>query len=149
GIALLCFDAFQVRAVDSLRWQGDRVGAEIAKWDLGTLLEKLVEVTGWEIYVDPDATRTVSVKFKDRSQGEALKMLFGDLNFALLPAKEHGAPRLFVFRTSMQEATQLIKPPPKAEKIAKPIPKELIVTLKPGAKIEELAKKLGAKIVGR
>src|SRR5947207_4148235 len=108
AIALFCFSAFQVRAVDSLRWQGDHVGAEISKWDLGTLLEKLVEVTGWEIYVDPDATRTVSVKFKDWSQGEAFKMLFGDLNFALLHAKAHGAPRLFFFRTSMQETTQCI-----------------------------------------
>ena len=148
--ALVCLTAVQTRAADSLRWQGDRVAAEISKWDLGTLLEKLAEVTGWEIYVEPDTKRSVSVKFKDRPQGEALKMLLGDLNFALAPAKENGAPRLFVFRTSMQEATQLIKALPKAgPKTAKPIPKELIVTLKPGANIEELAKKLHAKITGR
>jgi hypothetical protein len=37
----------------------------------------------------------------------------------------------------------------KADPTAKPIPNELIVTLKPGAKIDELAKKLGAKVIGR
>src|SRR5881409_2798133 len=100
-LALLSLAAVQTRAVDVLRWQGDRVAAEISSRDLDTLLQKLVEATGWEIYVEPDTTRTVSVKFKDRPQGEALKMLLGDLNFALAPAKEHGAPRLFVFRTSM------------------------------------------------
>jgi hypothetical protein len=36
--------------------------------------------------------------------------------------------------------------PPKS---AKPIANELVVTLKPGAKIDELARKLGAKIIGR
>jgi subtilisin family serine protease len=149
-LTLLFGTLAETRAVDSLRWQGDRVAAEIGSWDLDQLLEKLVEATGWEIYLEPDTTRTISVKFKDRSQGEALRLLLGDLNFALLPAQGKGAPRLFVFRTSVQEATQLIKAPPKiAEKTAKPIANELIVTLKPGAKIEELAKKLGAKVTGR
>jgi hypothetical protein len=149
-VLLLFLSVGQIRAVDSLKWQGDRVAAEIGSWNLDQLLEKLVEVTGWEIYIEPDTTRKISVKFKDRPQGEALRLLLGDLNFALLPAQGKGAPRLFVFRTSVQEATQLVKAAPKApDKTAKPIPNELIVTLRPGANIDELAKKLGAKVTGR
>src|SRR5947209_5453878 len=88
-LTLLWSGVAQTHAADSLRWQGEHVAAEIVSWDLDKLLQKLVDATGWEIYLEPDTTRTVSVKFNDRPQGEALKMLFGDLNFALLPAKGH------------------------------------------------------------
>jgi len=117
---------------------------------LSKLLRNLAQVTGWDIYVEPDTKHTVSTKFTDRPPGEALKLLLGDLSFALLPAQTNGVPRLFVFRTSLQEATELIKAPEKAAtKTAKPIANELIVTLKPGANIDDLAKKLGAKVIGR
>jgi hypothetical protein len=50
----------------------------------------------------------------------------------------------------MQNATRMIQPAPIGPKEAKSkvIPNELIVRLKPGAKIEDLAKLLGAKVVG-
>src|SRR6185436_11489672 len=100
----------------------------------------------------PDTHRTVSVKFKDLSQGDALRSLLGDLNFALLP-QTNANPRLFVFSTALQEATQLIRVPAKtsASGAAKPIPTELIVALKPGSKlrIDDLARLLGAKVIGR
>jgi len=137
----------RVRAVDSLNWKPNSVAAEISSWDLPKMLEKLMEATGWQIYVEPDTKQVISTKFKDRPQGEALRLLLGDLNFALLPAQSNGPPRLFVFRTTMQEATQLVKLPPKAK--AKPIANELIVRLKPGANIDEIAKKVGAKVIGR
>jgi hypothetical protein len=76
--------------------------------------------------------------------------LLGNLNFALVP-QTNSTPRLFVFRTSLQEATQLVRPPlPKPAKpsAAKRIDNELIVKLKPGARIEDLARQLGAKVVG-
>src|SRR5256712_8457681 len=47
----------------------------------------------------------------------------------------------------MQEATQLVKLPQKPK--TKPIANELIVRLKPGANINEIAKKVGAKVIGR
>src|SRR5205814_1753013 len=58
------------------------------------------------------------------------------------------------YRTSVHEATQLIQLPKKNRGqtgAGKAIPNELIVTLKPGSKesIEALAKRLGAKIIGR
>ena len=149
-VIVLLLSGLTAPGADSLKWGADRVAAEIGSWTLDKLLEKVVEVTGWEVYVEPDTTRTVSVKFKDRPQGEALRLLLGDLNFALVPAKEKTAPKLYVFRTSVQEATQLVKAPPKnTEKTAKAIPNELIVTVKPGVNIDELAKKLGAKVTGR
>src|SRR5258706_2121929 len=146
---VICF-SFAANAADKLLWGRDNVAAEISSWNLGKLLQKLTEATGWEIYVDPEATQVISTKFKDRSQGEALRLLLGDLNFALRPPQSNGPPRLFVFRTALQEATQLVKAPEKSkERGAKPISNELIVTLKPGANIDELAKKLGAKVIGR
>ena len=76
-------------------------------------------------------------------------MLLGDVNFALVP-ETNSSPRLFVFRTSMKNATRLVRPAVPADiGKAKIIANELIVRLKPGAKIDEIAKLLGAKVIGR
>src|SRR2546422_8602952 len=47
----------------------------------------------------------------------------------------------------MKEETQLVKLPQKHK--TKPIANELIVRLKPGANIDEIAKRVGAKVIGR
>src|SRR5205085_2685480 len=76
--------------------------------------------------------------------------LLGNLNFALVP--ETNAPsKLFVFRTSLHQATQLISPTQASDSAKKShrISREIIVTLKPGANIDEIAKALGAKVTGR
>ncbi len=139
-------------AADSLVWRQDQnmVAAEITSWDLTKLLENIATTTGWQIFVEPETKHTVSTKFKNRAPGEALRLLLGDLSFALLP-QSNAPSRLFVFRTSLQEATQRVHAPekPAGSKAAKPIANELIVTLKPGMKIDELARKLGAKVTGR
>jgi hypothetical protein len=92
----------------------------------------------------------VSAKFNDLQPGEALHLLLGDLNFALVP-DTNASPKLFVFRTTMKNATQAVRPVNAAEsgRRGKLIPNELIVRLKPGVKIDELAKLLGAKVTGR
>ena len=94
--------------------------------------------------------RTVSAKFDRLPPGEALHLLLRDLNFALVPAT-NASPKLFVFRTTMQNATQSVRPahPAASASKGKLIPNELIVRLKPGAKIDDLAKLLGAKVTGR
>src|SRR5439155_17728656 len=149
-VALICgLSVLASGAADSLTWRQDKVAAEISSWTLPKLLETLAATTGWQIFVEPNTEKKISTKFKDRPPGEALQLLLGDLNFALLP-QSNAPPKLFVFRTALHEATQLIRPPEnKSDPTAKPIPNELIVTLKPGAKIDELAKKLGAKVLGR
>ena len=73
-------------------------------------------------------------------------MLFGDLNFALVP-RTNAAWRLYVFTTKMQNATRLVRAP--GTTAAKHVPNELLVKLKSGADIDALARLLGAKFIGR
>jgi hypothetical protein len=136
-------------AQDLLRWntRENKADADVASAELLPFLERLVSATGWQVYVEPDTRHTVSAKFKGRTGGDALRLLLGDLSFALLP-QTNGPAKLFVFRTSLGDATLLVRAPAKSAE-AKPIPNELIVTLKPGAKIEDLARQLGAKVLGR
>lgn len=147
---VLFFAVFNLRAEDSLVWHkdNDRVDADIESWDLKTLLEHVAASTGWQVYLDPGAIHQVSVKFKDASSGEALHLMLTGLNFAMVP-QASGLTRLYVFRTSRNQATRLIRA--YIPKSARPIQNELIVTLKKGSKtkIEDLARALGAKIIGR
>jgi hypothetical protein len=138
---------------DFLVWNKNekKVDARIESWDLPTLLRKLTAATGWRVYVEPNSQQAVSVRFKNLPVGEALKRMLGDLNFALLPST-NGPPKLFIFHTSLQEATQLVEEPgPAARKRKGPIPNELVVTIRPGAKesIDALARRLGAKVIGK
>ncbi|MGA3283789.1 MAG: S8 family serine peptidase [Verrucomicrobiota bacterium] len=123
----------------------DRVDADIRGEPLWPLLETIARETGWRIYVEPGTTRNASAKFKDLPSSDALRMLLGDLNFALVP-RTNTPPHLYVFRTVMQNATRLVRA---AAAPAKHVPNELLVKLKPGVNIDDLAKLLGAKVVGR
>ncbi len=142
-------------AKDILSWRVNEnsVEADLDSWDLARLLPEIATTTGWEIYVEPETERIVSVKFKNLPQGEALHRFLGDLNFALVP-QSNGPDRLFIYRTSLGQATQIVvgrEPPAPAPPEKKVIPNELIVTMKPGSKktIQELARELGAKIAGK
>lgn len=129
----------------------DRVNADVRGWELFNLLERIASETGWQVFVEPDSGHMASVKFKDLPSGEALRLLLGDLNFALVP-QTNSSPRLYVFRTAMQNATRLVEPPAgKAARDAQPkrVPNQLIVRLKPGADIDAWARLLNAKVVGR
>ena len=148
-LALALLAAAPAFAADTLHWQTNRVSADIKSGDLFQLLERIAATTGWHILVEPETARKVSAKFENLPPGEALRLLLGDLNFALI-TETNASPRLFVFRTTIKNATQLVSP--KAAEFAdkgKLIPNELIVRLKPGAKIDDLAKLLGAKVTGR
>ncbi|HWY77012.1 MAG TPA: S8 family serine peptidase [Verrucomicrobiae bacterium] len=125
----------------------DRIDADIQTWGLLPLLENVAAATGWHVFVEPNQSHKVSAKFKNLPEGEALRLLLGNLNFIVVP-QTNGPSQLYVFRSSRGQATQMVRPPPKP---ARRIPNELIVTLKPGSKtkIDELARKLGAKVVGR
>jgi hypothetical protein len=158
--ACWCFCAWLLLAnpiaqaqTNSLVWDSrqQRVDAQIESWDLPALLQQISSATGWRIYVEPGTRQITSVRFKNLAVGEALKRLLGDLNFALLPQTNSPA-KLFIYRTSLQEATQLVLEEPigPADRQG-PIPNELLITLRPGAKesIEELAARYGATILGR
>ncbi|HKQ39175.1 MAG TPA: S8 family serine peptidase, partial [Verrucomicrobiae bacterium] len=129
---------------DSLSWNVEkgRVTADVQTWDLVTLLENVATATGWDIYVEPKTRLQASVKFKERPPGEALKMLLGNLSYALLP-QTNGPSKLYVFRNNRNDATQLVRGRKKSSKLDK----ELIVTMKPGGSLDTNA--LGAKITGK
>ena len=150
-LAMVLFPALPARAADTLNWETNRnrVSADIKSGKLLPLLEQIASITGWRVFLEPDTTYAVSAKFDQLPPGEALHLLLRDLNFALVPAT-NASPKLFVFRTTMQNATQSVRPAnPVASGKSKLIPNELIVRLKPGAKIDDLAKLLGAKVIGR
>src|SRR5579864_5606284 len=139
-------------ASDTFNWNTNRnrVTADLKSTSLRDLLEQIASATGWQVFVEPETAHNVSAKFRDLAPGDALHLLLGDVNFALLPGT-NAVSRLFVFRTSQELATQAVEPAkPRPERAAaKPIANELIVRLKPGAKIDDLAKLLGAKVLGR
>jgi len=132
---------------NSLAWHRatGRVDANIHDMALMPLLEKIAAAADWRIYVEPDTTYTASAKFRNLPSQDALKMLLGTLNFALVP-QTNGLPRLYVFRTVMKNATQ---PVLETKSVARHVANELLVRLKPGADADALAKLLGAKITGR
>ena len=153
GLGIVClFTAASVGAADALRWDGrqKKLDAQVETWDFPTLLGKLAKATGWEVYVEPGTQRRVSVRFRNLAVGEGLKRILGDLNFALLP-QTNAPARLFIFQTSVQEATQLVPEASSDSRTGKPIPNELVVTLRSGAKegIDALARELGAKVIGK
>jgi hypothetical protein len=144
--------AFSASADDKLNWNTNSslVSADIKSTHIFKVLEQIAGVTGWQVFVEPETAHTVSAKFNNLPPGDALHLLLGDVNFALVP-QTNTSPRLFVFRTTRERATQLVRPAKPAETASKSkvIPNELIVQLKPGMKIDDLARQLGAKVIGR
>ena len=149
AIVCLCL-AFGLKTgaqTNSLVWQtaSGKVSADIHSEQLWPLLEDIAHQTGWHIFVEPGAEHDASVKFTDLPSGDALKMLLGDLNFALVP-QTNAPAHLYVFRTTMENAT---RPVTGVVRVARRVPNQLLVRVKPGTDIDALAKMLGAKVVGR
>jgi hypothetical protein len=145
---LLLASVFGARAADtnSLVWHkaAGRVDADIRGEALWPLLEQIAVAADWKIFVEPGAEHNTSAKFKNLPLGDALKMLLGDLNFALVP--QTNAPALlYIFRTTMKNATKQVTVAKPARRVAN----ELLIRVKPGTNIDALAKSVGAKITGR
>ena len=137
-------------ADDSLQWDvgRDRVTATVEKWTVPELLQRVAGHTGWQIFIDPEIKERIPARFADKQPGDALRQLLGRYNYALVP-ETNGPAKLFVFRDSRDQATRALQPIIVVKGSKSRIANELIVTLKPGEKIEDIAKKLGAKIIGR
>ena len=137
----------EARGADYLKWDktNNVVSAEVTTWDVTAVLRHVAAATGWEVYLQPGTQQLLHTRFKNLPSGQALSRMLGPLNFAVLP-REKGRSHLLVFRTSQTEATEHLKP---AETKGSLIEDELVVTLKPGEKIEDLARKLGAKVIGK
>jgi hypothetical protein len=138
-------------ATNYIVWQPqpEQFTADVREATLVGVLEEVARQTGWQVFVEPDESFRASVKYSDLPVGTALRRLLGELNFAFLPATNNGPQRLFVFRTTMNQATQQlraggVRPAPQAKRISN----ELTVRVKPGTDVEALARSVGAKIVG-
>src|SRR5579862_267322 len=145
--ALCCLNVLAAET-DSIVWHrsADRLYADVHALSLSNLLEQISVQTGWQVYVEPGTTRIASTKFKNLPTGEALRMLFGDLNFALV-LQTNAGPHLYVFTTRIENATQRVRASKRT--VPKHVPNELLVKLKPGTDIDALAKAIGAKVIGR
>ncbi len=134
---------------ETLDWntRQNSVSADFKSSDLIDVLGQVASATGWRVFVEPDTRHTVSAKFTHLPPGEALRLMLGDINFAVVP-ETNAASRLFVFRTSRAHATQSV-PAKESARDSKRLTNELIVRLKPGAKIDDIARLLGAKVIGR
>ena len=134
-----------------LSWdtQNDIVSANLHSEPLFPLLQAIAHQTGWHVFVEPQADRTVSVKFRNASSGDALHKLLGNLNFALVP-KTDEAWQLYVFTTRMENATRRVTLSTNTVAAKqKHVPNQLLVKAKPGTDIDALAKSVGAKVIGR
>ena len=142
----------RVIAADVLNWNTNKnlVTADIQSVSVSRLLGKVARDTGWEIFLEPNVTHNVSTKFQDLSSGAALRMLLGNLNFAIVP-QTNSPTHLYVFRTSMAKATRIIRPEDLVSKTSRSgkIPNELVVTVKPGVNIDGLDCLQNANVTGK
>ncbi|HEY3761559.1 MAG TPA: S8 family serine peptidase [Verrucomicrobiae bacterium] len=134
-------------STNSITWHraSGTVDADVQGEALLPLLGQIAADTGWRVYVEPGTTKAVSAGFKGLSSNEALRMLFGDLNFTLSP-QTNGPAELYVFSTVIQKATQLVKA---TKPLVHHVANQLLIKLKPGANIDAIAKLVGAKVIGR
>ena len=134
----------------TLTWRKNKTAdANIDKLPLVKLLGRLSSATGWKIFVEPGLDQPISVQFRNVSQSDALKLLLGNLSYALVP-QPGGTARLYVYKTSLGDATSLIQP----ELSKRPknwLANEMIVSLAPGSKqdVDKLAAELGGKVVAK
>lgn len=140
-------------AADGLHWHVDRqtLDADLAEAPLIQTFEQLAAQTGWHIYLEPTPGKTFTTKFSNLARGEAMHALIGDMNYMFVPGTD-GPTKLYVFRTTRDAAKLEIKANPNADikgPIVRRVPHQLVVKLKPGEKIEEIATKYGATVKGR
>ncbi|MCS7089591.1 MAG: S8/S53 family peptidase [Verrucomicrobiota bacterium] len=128
-----------------------RVDADIEGWPLEKVLHEIARQTGWRVWMEPGVSTRVTTRFRDLPSGEALRRLLDRMNFALLP-QTNGPAHLYVFRTSLQDATQPIlseRLPSRDPQSTARLAREWIIIVKPGVDPDVLARLVGAEIVGR
>src|SRR5512140_2939966 len=95
--ALVAFPSHSVAASnpDTLTWNRAeaRATADIQGAQLVDVLRRVAASSGWQVFLEPGTTHSVSAKFKNLPAGDALRLLLGDINFALIPST-NGPSRL-------------------------------------------------------
>ena len=135
---------------EELVWRkGKSADGRFENIPIGKALARLSAVTGWTVFLQPGLDLTVNAQFRNASQSDALKMLLGNLSYALVP-QQGGGSKLYVYDTSLSDATKLVHP----DESSRPknwLAKEIIVSLAPGSKqnVDQLAAELGGKVVAK
>lgn len=144
-VCLVCGLNVHAASTNSLVWHKTpgSMDADLSGMALLPTLEKVAAGAGWLVYVEPGTERTISAKFKQLPPSDALKMLLGNLNFALV-SPTNATTRLYVFRTKQENATRQV-----TAQAPRRVANELLLRLKPGTDIDALARMLGAKVTGR
>src|SRR5690349_10944165 len=85
-------------------WRANKtVDARVASCPIDKVLARIAGLSGWTILMEPGLEESVSVEFKNVSQGEALKLLLGQVNYVLVPEK-NGKLKLLVYKNSVGAA---------------------------------------------
>ena len=135
---------------DILAWRKNKFAdARIENMPLPKVLSRLSGLNGWKVFLQPGLEENISVQFRNASHGDALKLLLGNLSYALVPQTGGGA-RLYVYKTSLSDATTYIAPD-RSGRQKNWLANEMIISLAPGSKqdIDSLAAELGGKVVAK
>ncbi len=155
-IGLLTSNAFAEKVLPlptgRIQWNKDtrKIDANVSGLALSKVLAKLSGSTGWKFFLQPGTDRPLHVKFKKLDRGAALRLMLGDLNYAMVPGLK-GVTEIRIYLSQPSAATELVLDKTDTTISKDWLARELLVSLAPDSKlsIEELAKKLGATIVGR
>lgn len=145
---ILCFHLIAITSSATagplIEWneQTASVTADVDGAPIEKVLKSIADSTNWEIFVEPDLKHHVYTKFEKVDSGEALRRLIKPLNYALVPTPE-GKTSLYIFSSNRTSATKKIESGSENR-----IGDELVVTLGDDVDAEDLAKKLGAKVIG-
>lgn len=133
-----------------LEWRKNKVAdGDMVNVPVEKALSRLASLTGWRILLQPGLNQKISAQFQNLSHSDALKLILGDLSYALVP-QPGGGSRLYVYKTSLRDATALVRP----DQDSRPknwLANEMIVSLAPGSKqdVDRLAAELGGKVVAK
>src|SRR5208337_1717077 len=83
---LLLLTSLPGQGAETLNWDSgrNRVSADIKSGKLYPLLEQIASASGWRVFIEPGLECSVSAKFQGLPPGEALRLLLGDISFALV-----------------------------------------------------------------
>ena len=150
GVSLAPIHGVEVTKADpALNWneKAGQLGASVNDWKLDRVLKEIAKLTKWQVLVEPDTDLVVSAKFDPKTTREALTKLLRGISYALIT--EDGKTKLLIYRTNPDKATKHVKAPNPDDNVDENgrITNELILKVKKGTNIEELAARYGAKVV--
>ncbi len=89
----------QMEAASQFSWdaKNGRVTANFRDWPLEKVLTNIAAATKWNVKIPESSGVTVSGTYKDLVPNQALKHMFGHLNYAVFSSPKGGKPRLQIF----------------------------------------------------